>query len=77
MHGNNLIRVPFDTMMEGDWSSGMIPALGAGGHGFDSRITPLFGDHSFFEAESRKQKKLTSGPPPHFQSKPHRVNFFI
>ena len=27
---------------EGDWSSGMIPASGAGGHGFDSRITPTF-----------------------------------
>jgi hypothetical protein len=27
---------------EGDWSSGMIPALGAGGREFDSRITPLF-----------------------------------
>ena len=26
---------------EGDWSSGMIPALGAGGHEFDSRITPF------------------------------------
>jgi hypothetical protein len=26
----------------GDWSSGMIPALGAGGREFDSRITPLF-----------------------------------
>ena len=26
--------------MKGDWSSGMIPASGAGGHGFDSRITP-------------------------------------
>jgi hypothetical protein len=25
----------------GDWSSGMIPALGAGGHEFDSRITPF------------------------------------
>jgi hypothetical protein len=24
----------------GDWSSGMIPALGAGGREFDSRITP-------------------------------------
>ena len=26
----------------GDWSSGMIPALGAGGREFDSRITPNF-----------------------------------
>ena len=26
----------------GDWSSGMIPALGAGGRGFDSPITPFF-----------------------------------
>jgi len=26
----------------GDWSSGMIPASGAGGRGFDSRITPFF-----------------------------------
>jgi hypothetical protein len=26
----------------GDWSSGMIPASGAGGREFDSRITPLF-----------------------------------
>ena len=26
----------------GNWSSGMIPASGAGGHEFDSRITPLF-----------------------------------
>ena len=26
----------------GDWSSGMIPALGAGGREFDSRITPVF-----------------------------------
>ena len=25
----------------GDWSSGMIPALGAGGREFDSRITPF------------------------------------
>jgi hypothetical protein len=27
---------------KGDWSSGMIPASGAGGHEFDSRITPCF-----------------------------------
>ena len=26
----------------GKWSSGMIPALGAGGRGFDSLFTPLF-----------------------------------
>jgi hypothetical protein len=26
---------------QGDWSSGMIPALGAGGREFDSRITPF------------------------------------
>ena len=25
---------------QGDWSSGMIPASGAGGRGFDSPITP-------------------------------------
>ena len=30
----------------GDWSSGMIPALGAGGREFDSRITPFM--HNFF-----------------------------
>ena len=28
------------TLKVGDWSSGMIPASGAGGRGFDSRITP-------------------------------------
>jgi hypothetical protein len=26
----------------GKWSSGMIPALGAGGRGFDSLFTPFF-----------------------------------
>ena len=31
-------------LLVGDWSSGMIPALGAGGREFDSRITPV----SFF-----------------------------
>ena len=33
---------PLNWGQEGDWSSGMIPALGAGGREFDSRITPLF-----------------------------------
>ena len=28
-------------LSEGDWSSGMIPASGAGGREFDSRITPF------------------------------------
>ena len=31
----------FKTNKLGDWSSGMIPALGAGGHGFNSRIAPF------------------------------------
>ena len=26
--------------VQGQWSSGMIPALGAGGRGFDSLLTP-------------------------------------
>ena len=43
---------------KGDWSSGMIPALGAGGREFDSRITPLFG--TFFG----KQKIRATGVEP-------------
>ena len=27
---------------KGDWSSGMIPVLGTGGPGFNSRIAPFF-----------------------------------
>ena len=27
---------------KGDWSSGMIPALGAGGPGFNPRIAPFY-----------------------------------
>lgn len=27
---------------KGDWSSGMIPVLGTGGPGFNSRIAPVF-----------------------------------
>ena len=37
---------PLNWGQEGDWSSGMIPALGAGGREFDSRITPSFFDPS-------------------------------
>jgi hypothetical protein len=40
------IHMPLNWGREGDWSSGMIPALGAGGREFDSRITP-FCLHSF------------------------------
>ena len=41
--------------MKGDWSSGMIPASGAGGRGFDSRITPSF---LFFGRLPRPSKPL-------------------
>jgi hypothetical protein len=40
------MHIPSNWGREGDWSSGMIPALGAGGREFDSRITP-FCLHSF------------------------------
>ena len=32
---------------KGDWSSGMIPALGAGGPGFNPRIAPFFQPPSY------------------------------
>ena len=35
-----LQHVPLFPPFLGDWSSGMIPASGAGGREFDSRITP-------------------------------------
>ena len=37
-----LQHVPLFSLPMGDWSSGMIPASGAGGREFDSRITPFF-----------------------------------
>jgi hypothetical protein len=36
------MRRSVDEWYLGDWSSGMIPASGAGGHGFNSRIAPIF-----------------------------------
>ena len=45
----------------GDWSSGMIPALGAGGHEFDSRITPFV--FFLFVGPPWEQQKKRSGQP--------------
>ena len=47
--------------MKGDWSSGMIPASGAGGRGFDSRITPSF----FFFGRLALPSKTLDGPGQH------------
>ena len=56
----------------GDWSSGMIPALGAGGREFDSRITPfainLIGLHNTWHEEDKctgekvRRKKKKKSP---------------
>jgi hypothetical protein len=50
-----LQHVPLFYVVEGDWSSGMIPASGAGGREFDSRITPRFlqKSESVFRLEPR------------------------
>jgi hypothetical protein len=48
-----------DTSHAGDWSSGMIPASGAGGREFDSRITPRF----FFDAVRRVRKRIQHHSP--------------
>jgi hypothetical protein len=50
-----LQHVPLFYVVEGDWSSGMIPASGAGGREFDSRITPkiLQKSESVFRLEPR------------------------
>ena len=41
------IRLPLDKFYaEAVWSSGMIPASGAGGPGFDPRNSPSFGENS-------------------------------
>jgi len=41
--GSNPPGCTFFISESGDWSSGMIPALGAGGRGFDYRIAPFLG----------------------------------
>ena len=43
----------------GEWSSGMIPALGAGGHGFDSRFSPFFSPNDFFISSTCVEASLT------------------
>ena len=50
---------------EGDWSSGMIPALGAGGREFDSRITPfaVFILHPTLHALKTKNIRATGFEP--------------
>jgi hypothetical protein len=72
-------------MIEGDWSSGMIPASGAGGREFDSRITPFF----FFlsgagSLEAWRFVTNTNYSPPHSPLAPlphlsslscHRIDF--
>jgi hypothetical protein len=42
----------------GDWSSGMIPASGAGGREFDSRITPFLPN---FKQKPKKKKIVRTG----------------
>ena len=58
---SNLVGVegPFFTSLVhvGDWSSGMIPALGAGGREFDSRITPFFGVAKKSRRPKQKEEK--------------------
>jgi hypothetical protein len=48
----------------GDWSSGMIPALGAGGREFDSRITPFFVFFVVHLAGGRKKSSPMRGSNP-------------
>ena len=55
----------------GDWSSGMIPALGAGGREFDSRITPsfcLFDTHTSREKNKHTRLFLVSTESREFDS---------
>ena len=52
-------------MCQGDWSSGMIPASGAGGREFDSRITPFPEHrHSSLGVEHSLSKRKVVGSNP-------------
>ena len=48
-------------MLLGDWSSGMIPASGAGGHEFDSRITPFLLALSFLQPPGTPVSDISLG----------------
>jgi hypothetical protein len=43
---------------KGDWSSGMIPVLGTGGPGFNSRIAPFFQSCQQFPQETEELAKV-------------------
>ena len=49
----------------GDWSSGMIPASGAGGHEFDSRITPFVSNKKIVRTGTRTQNLLLRRQAPY------------
>jgi hypothetical protein len=65
--------------MVGNWSSGMIPASGAGGREFDSRIAPvffvrlLFGRFPFFM--NRRAEGLGGWERQTIQSAVHNWNY--
>jgi hypothetical protein len=49
----------------GDWSSGMIPASGAGGREFDSRITPFVSNKKIVRTGTRTQNLLLRRQAPY------------